>query len=319
MNMITKPVMMAALAVYALMTNGARISPELDHAMINGAKTMIQLSVVDENGLAVPNAQIHVVMGMNFRDKAYFIDGVANSNGMFVVEGKTTGNEIKIEVSKLGYYKAVKKMCYVKMGKEHTVRDGKWMPWGEKETLMLREVKSPVDMVMGLNAYMVPATNIWIGFDMKAGNWVKPYSKGVIADFEVKMEWDGKPPAKSNFSSLDIRFQDVDAGAYYVDKIKGSAFNGVYSADANAVFGKHFNFKTIWDGGMDQSIKFDNSKIMVVRSRCIHDSHGHLVSAHYAFIKGINVMGTWEGKGEMTINYGFNPTSNDVRLEPKVK
>ena len=60
------------------------------------------------------------------------INGVTDTEGKFVIEGKTTGNEIEIDVEKEGYYRASKKECLAKMGEEYEVKDGPRWNLGER-------------------------------------------------------------------------------------------------------------------------------------------------------------------------------------------
>ena len=160
----------SALAFFAILigtfTYGRDVSPDFERAQIRGAKTRIVLKAVDDVGNPVAGASIHVLMGMNYRLKSYDIDGVTDTNGIFVVEGKTTGNEIEITAMKNGYYQPSKeRLCFIGIGNEYEVKDGKWQPWGMEIPLVFREVRNPVKLISKVDGYMIPATNCWIGFD----------------------------------------------------------------------------------------------------------------------------------------------------------
>ena len=66
----------------------------------SGAQVQMRLCISNDMGVPVPNASVHVLMGMNFRELSYDIDGKADTNGLSVIEWKTTGNEVVIEVTK---------------------------------------------------------------------------------------------------------------------------------------------------------------------------------------------------------------------------
>jgi hypothetical protein len=74
------------------------------------------LSAVDDYGSAVSNASVKVLMGMNFRENAYYINGTTDADGHFAIEGRTTGNEIEIEVVKEGYYRGHKNFASLRWG-----------------------------------------------------------------------------------------------------------------------------------------------------------------------------------------------------------
>ena len=65
-----------------------------------GAKANIELHVIDDDGKPVPNAIVKVFMGMNYRKDGYWINGLTNTNGIFTIKGKTTGNEIEYYIKK---------------------------------------------------------------------------------------------------------------------------------------------------------------------------------------------------------------------------
>ena len=80
--------------------------PEFDKAISRGAKTKIELHVVDEEGVPVPKANVRVTLGMV--TTVNIINGQTDTNGVFIIEGKTRGNEIIIQPKKEGYYNSEK-------------------------------------------------------------------------------------------------------------------------------------------------------------------------------------------------------------------
>lgn len=283
----------------------------------NGADAKIVISLADDAGLPVSNATVRVLMGMNFREKAYYISGTTTPNGQFVIEGRTTGNEIEIDVSKDGYYNTSKKFSFVSMGKEYDARGGKWMPWGMECNLRMREIRNPTALISDVNGYYVPATNKWIGFDMKTGDWVMSGCKGKVSDFEVFLEWDGRPSRESQLLNLRLRAADVNSGFYYADFVPESVFHGVYNASTTAVLSQTLTCQTKQLDGRIVKQGLPQSKMLVLRSRCVCDEKGALRQANYSTISWIVVDGTRKGKGEMMLSYSFNPTPNDTNLEAK--
>ena len=91
--------------------------PSYRDARKNGAMAKMELRITNDMGVPIPNASVHVLMGMNFRERSYDIDGKSDMNGLFVVEGNTTGNEIIIEVTKDRYYKSSQKISFITMGR----------------------------------------------------------------------------------------------------------------------------------------------------------------------------------------------------------
>lgn len=285
-----------------------------------GAMAKIELRIVNDDGAPVPHANIDVFMGMNFRPKGYWIKGTADENGIFVVQGKTCGDEISIDVMKDGYYSSSKKLSFAKMGEEYEVKNGKWLPYGATEVLHLRPIKNPISLVkhgfgMGKD---VPCTNKWIGIDMAIGDFVKPYGKGSVADFEVMVEWDGHPPAKSDYCAVTIRFMEQLAGGYYAEKIIESEYPYVYLANEDATY----NIRQFRVVGRDRvsrgkQVPLGDKTTFVTRTRCVLDQNGNLKTANYGFIRVLNVDAGWDGKPTMQLAFIFNPTPNDTNLEAK--
>ena len=308
--------MMVALTV-AMSAFAHKKDPEYLKARRNGGELRMMVFAVDDDGNAVSNAVVNVLMGMNFREKAYFVNGITDSKGLFVIEGKTTGNEIEIVVTKDGFYNASKKLCLIKMGSEYEVRNGKWQPWGMVVELPMRKVVNPVKLLSLHDGIQVPATNTWIGFDMKKKDWIVSGSGGETPDFEVMVKWDGRPMATLEFAQMDIRFVGKGAGFYLADKTIGSAFTGVYNADTNNTFQTEFTCCARRKNGVFSDSGVPKGKLMVVRSRCKLDDKGNIIEANYSTIRTLFIEGGWNGKAEAIVNYRFNPTPNDTNLEPK--
>ncbi len=310
-------VLIMALLSVDMLALAHKKAPEYLKARRNGGELRLIVSAVDDYGIAVSNASVNVLMGMNFREKAYFINGVTDAMGQFVIEGTTTGNEIEIEVTKDGYYKAAKKLCLIKMGHEYEVRDGKWQPWGMVLELPMRKVINPIELCAFHDSIQVPATNTWIGFDMKKKDWVASGRGGEIPDFEAKVKWDGRPMATLEFAQMDIRFVRKGTGFYFADKTSGSAFTGVYKADTNNIFQTEFTCSATRNNGVFSDSGVPKGKLMVVRSRCKLDDKGNILEANYSTIRTLFIEGGRNGKALAILNYRFNPTPNDTNLEPK--
>lgn len=296
---------------------GYNRDPDYRKARIKGARARIVLKIADDEDVPVPGTDVHVLMGMNYRLNSYDIDGLTDTNGVFVIEGKTTGNEIEMTVKKDGYYQTSKKLSFIEMGREQEVKDGKWQPWGMEIRLPLRRIRNQADMIHAWESFLVPATNAWIGFDMECKDWVyPPVHKGKRGDFEVFLTWDGKVTAYSNMLKLNVRFPEKDSGFYLADFVKDSQFGGVYSADTNRVWMKEFDYR-VFNRGRVECSGIEVGKQIIMRTRCVHDLDGNLLGANYSTLTWFMIHGSFDGKVEMPMAYLFNPTLNDTNLEPK--
>ena len=312
-----KIIFMIMVSMGSLFVFAHKKDPDYLNARRNGGDARIVLSIIEDDGRAVPNAIVRVLMGMNFRERAYYINGMTDENGKFVIEGKTTGNEIEIDVTKDGYYRTSDKMCFVAMGHEYDVKNGRWQPWGMELQLKLRAIRNPITLVGDVNGYYVPETNKWIGFDMKQADWVLSGHEGNTSDFEVFLEWDGRPTQDSKLLKLHFRSIEPKGGFYYADLTKESSFRGVYTASTNEVLQRAFSCQSTQKEGRIVKVGLPHSKLLVLRSRCVCNQEGVLMEANYSAINWIAVEGTRKGNVEMLLAYAFNPIPNDTNLEPK--
>ena len=300
-----------------------KTDPEWSRAVRKGGMAKLELHVVDENDTPVANANVSVIMGMI--STAYRINGQTDTNGVFIIKGKTKGNEIIILSKKEGYYNSKQKLCFIKMGEERQVKNGKWQPYGEKVTVVLRKVKNTNHNLINFgDEYDLKYTqkfSEWIGFDLKENDFVNPFGKGKVADFEIFIEKDYNNDKKYIGMDVNIRFTEPYAGYYVVEKNKCSNFDGVYFAETNSTFATTERFFTeLMSNNERKTYTFDNSKSWVVRSRCVVDDDGKLVSANYSIISDF-LYGRDDGGNKFCVRlHGyFNPIPNDTNLEHKVR
>lgn len=299
------------------MAMASHTNNEFNRAVLKGADAAITLSVVNDDGVAVSNANVRVFMGMNFKPKGYWIEGLTDEQGHFSIRGKTCGDEVNLFVSKEGYYDSHRKLCYSLMGEEHEVKDGKWMPYGGIEQMRLREKRHPANLRQFSFVHRpVPATNVWIGIDMDAGDFVKPHGTGTESDFEVKVEWDGLPPPDSRHCMAYLRFPGKMSGAYYVNCIRESDYKYAYEAVKETSYPER-ELKMVGRDSSGYVKRPDNVRFAVVRCRCAMDDDGNVKSACYGYIRVFYVDASWDGMPTLLLSGIFNPTPNDTNLEAK--
>ncbi len=315
--MKTKLIFFTLLAALQLLdVHAYKKEPNYLRARRNGAPTKIIISVKDDDGNSISNANIKALMGMEYRKDSYYIKGKTDYAGEFILEGITMGNEILITASKNGYYDAHKKLCYTKMGEEYEVKDGKWQPWGMEVSLPLREKRNPITLVRMADFIDLLSTNEWFGFDMKEKDWIASGHKGKVADFEAMLIWDGRHISTSQQTDLHLRFVGEGAGYYFTEQTFDSAFKGIYNAQTNILLQKEFICKTSLINGVFTRIGLPKGKMLVARSRCKLDNKGRVIEANYSIFNGFIVGGKWGGKAGAFFGYDFNPTPNDTNLEP---
>ena len=308
-----------ALQVAALAT--LKKDPVYRDARRNGAQTKIELHIADDDGTPVPDAKIKAYLGMNFRPLGTWIDGTTDTNGVFVLEGKTCGDEIEVHVSKNGYYDSRLNLSYATMGAEHEVFEGKWQPYGSRRRIILRNIRNPIDMPHEdfLKFNYTKSINKWIGYDIKENDYVAPYGKGKESDFEVYIDWNGEWLPRYSGMVVKIRFTEPFSGYCPCDINAESDFKGPYDALVASDFLTSAEFSdSVQTGGEHKGISFNRLKCWVVRSRCKVSPGGMLSSANYSMISDIAFTCKNGGYGGFCVTGVFNPTPNDTNLEPKV-
>lgn len=289
-----------------------------------GAGARVIFRVLNDVGSPVVGAKVNVFLDMADRGGGRRVIGITDTNGVCVVEGKTVG-VLKIEVTREGYYRSTDRISFITMGHEHEVKNGNWQPWGMVRQITLLPVKNPVAQIAGTSDWKwTKELNKWIGFDLMKYDFVEPHGVGKVSDMEVMFEWDGAWRQKEyKGMALKIRFPVKFAGGYYVNKIAGSEYSGVYHAKTNSNYKSEFSFSdqvasrdkrgrvTSWNRNF-----FDSSKILVVRSRCEFDENGTLKTANYFQLSDIQYACDERGAAVMFSSI-YNPVPNDTNLEPK--
>lgn len=291
---------------------------DYNDARTHGALTSITLKIADDERNPIPAAKVHVLMGMNFREKAYFIDGITDTNGVFTITGKTTGDEIEIEVTKTGYYRSLSKITYIAKSEDHKVEAGKWLPYPVTQCVTLRRIKSPVKMecVPFWKFRHTKAINQWIGYDIAKSDFVTPFGSGTVADFDLFIKWDGLWLPKYSGMEILLQFKEPFSGYYICEIDKQSDLKGPYAADTQKVYVQEAKFfECVMPDGTRQNSRFDKSKCWVVRSRCKTDSQGKLIEARYSLVNDIAFSCKTGAVGSFRLLGAMNPNINDVNLE----
>ena len=295
--------------------------PSYRSARRNGADYRTVLRVVDDGGHAVSDAKVRVLMGMNFIKSSYFIEGTTDTNGLFTISGRTTGNRIVIDVTKDGYYGSRREHCLIAMGAEREVRDGRWQTYGAEEELLLRRIENPVSLPHEWfwEFRYTMERGRWIGYDILKNDFVGPVGHGDIADFEVFVEWDGRwMPGEYKGMKVCIRFPEHFAGFYEYDARNESEFIFPYHAQTNVGYRQSCEFsERVNPDGSRVVVEFDRRKCWVVRSRCRVDEKGRLMAANYSVLSDIAFCCKMDGRIGFCVTGAFNPTPNDTNLEVK--
>lgn len=291
------------------------LSAAFKDAQTNGADARVRLCIHDEQGAPIADASIRATLSNRVSD--YSMYGVTDTNGIYVVSGRTTGDYLQFLVTKAGYYDSWKGISYIEMGKEHEVVGGKWQPFDSVHSIVLRHKQNPAASEIGRgNFALTKHLNCWLGFDIQKHDFVHPHGSGEVADFEVMIEWNGKWYPDYTGMGINLRFTMPYSGYYETPVNPVSEFKGPYAADVEKTFCQSATF-------VEQVVSltkrirhsFNDNKCWVVRSRCKVDDAGKLISANYSVIHKINFCGKPDGRGGLRLTGGYNSTPNDTNLE----
>ena len=306
---------MVTLQLFANAAQAIRKSSEYRNARRNGAMAEIHLRVVDDMGEFVTNASIRAVMHLSASEYSMF--GTTDTNGVYVAKGKTDGNYIEFFVGKDGYYGSKAKVVYASMTEPHKVKDGKWQPYGEELTLVLKPIKNPIKLksVPVKEFLFTSSVCEWVGYDIEKNDFIKPNGSGEIADFEVYLDWDKIYSINdSKQIGFKIRFIEEGAGFYVQPLDQMSKLPTPYFAETNRVFEKEAQFYGRYNGKRLKQ-RFDESQCWIIRSRCKFDDNGKLKVAHYSVVRFLGVSASPELKVGFCFLGAFNPMPNDTNLE----
>jgi hypothetical protein len=304
------------LASIPLMALSALPDLTLYSSTRNGAMVNVRLHVVDVDGHPVPRARLRGGMqtGGGLNDFTP-IEGITNTNGDYVVTGKCT-HRLRCGISKSGYYPSEFSLVYPIKDVAPQVIDGKWQPFGETRTVVLKEIRSPGELLVfpdSLRSCRIPIFNQWIGFDLESCDWLAPFGKGVNEDVQLRFE--AKRNGLHDYRYLmDVSFTNHPyAGAYRMKCDSYSDLTTMYAADSNATFQTTFSFVSEQSPGKPRHLDFlETGSYLVFRTRTRIDRNGNLVGAHYG-----TILGRWLSDTEfMILSDGcFNPVENNTNIE----
>lgn len=285
------------------------IKPEVQEAQRNGAKAKIIFRVVDDEGSPITNTVVQGTWQNDYPRKTWRETFTTDANGSFVAKDKV-GGQFTCYVEKTGYYSSCDGVVFHwRAGVSPLVKDGKWQPYGEHRTIVLKRIKDPANMKLLQHAWFrAPATNVWVGFDLERFAWTKPYGEGMNDDILIRFNYYAHNKYYTDWSKMDISFTNNSYGGFYeLKKDQYSDMKNPYSVDTNRTFLATNSFGTV---GTKANILGSDSCI-VFRTRTKVDTEGRLVSAHYGMIYG-----RWTTEFGMKAEaIFFNPRPNDMNLE----
>lgn len=288
-------------------------------AVYNGAMAKIVCRVVDDDGVPVSNAVVHVWFSSYARpcdDVDWLAD--TDSNGYFIAQHRTN-EQVSWLVKKDGYYQTYGKIQFRERKIEGSrVVDGKWQPYGETRTVVLKKIKNPgvitVPKCLIRVESIIPKYGEWIPFDLERFDWAAPYGGGSYDDVLLRFRRRDTGRWNDFTYEMDVSFTNHPyAGVVKMKKDSSSDFVTVYNADPSANYIPSLNYflERTGNGGSRFSV-LEKDSYLIFRTRTSVDEKGRLKTAHYG-----TILGEWmPGKNYMSLADGcFNCNPNDTNIE----
>ena len=292
--------------------------------MFANNKVNVRIHVYDERKNPVTNAVVKVYtrrdriasLGRSGSPEREIVVA-CDVNGLAVAKFPCYSGDFSCYVEAQGYYKEYERDIILRRDNSgfYSVN----LLEHEKDvTFTLREKRNPIPMHYNMlgSTFKPPRRSGRFGFDLKMNDWVQPYGRGEVADFELNYDCHWEPTNHLCTGSLD--FLEKDAGAYKRKFHASKSFVLDYVANTNMVFSPSIPFHV--SAGMDRikdrlnyirNHPLKDDEFLVMRSRVQHDDQGKIVSAHYSVIVGPFKIGDTFS----FLSSYFNPTPNDTNLE----
>lgn len=305
-----KKIMLVGVLLSAIISQG-EYSGEFIKGMRKGADTFVEIAVINDEEMPVSNALVSVCYNIGTgREETH---GPTDGGGKYSFRKRTNGYG-EIDVTKDGFYRSESQFSFIDMGHECEVVKGEWQPSPLPLKILLKRKRNPIPLINVSGDYSIPSTNEWFGFDLKEKSWVRPSGHGEVADFKVRLEWDGKMQWECPDMKLNFDFNGINA--YLSDTDLSSKFPYAYEAITN---GFNISDMSYYRIGTEKRIKkeFSPRNELILRSRCNTNSTDNIVLYNYTGIVHIDFFIDRQGNPMLRLGAFFNSTPNDVNLEPK--
>ena len=283
----------------------------------NGAEAKECFRVVDSEGNPLTNANIRCAFKVNAGASGLQdVYGVTDTNGLCMINGMCKAY-MDYSVEKEGYYCSYGKVDYMGTTRVPAVIDGKWQPYGELRTVVLKIIKTPwsVKVLTGDQCHrQIPKFDSWLGFDFERGDWLPPFGIGKFEDVLVRFQSSVRKRNVDFTHVMEVSFTNNPyAGVYQMRKDPNSDLKSSHLAKTNAEFEAELIYVQEKLPKMPRRWNFlDNDSYLVFRTRTRVDDKGNLIGAHYG-----KIYGYWcSDDQEMTFCGGcFNQVENDPNIE----
>ncbi|WFB36365.1 carboxypeptidase-like regulatory domain-containing protein [Kiritimatiellota bacterium B12222] len=271
----------------------------------------INVNVVGDDGNPIEGAEVVVWFYGYQPEDSKSDEGLTNEEGNFHAQGRPLLGMLA-RVNKDGYYQ--------------TEKDRLPMTEDQNLTLVLRETLNPIPLIVRKVREKVPGIGEFYGYDLKNGDWVKPFGKGMHTDLLFKVMIVKNEEGKFG-GKLEVTFLSENEGVFVIDSSNGylplSKMKMPNLAPSEAY---KQNIKRIEYGY--QNVNKPRNTSYFFRTRVNEESNGEFTYHYTKFLDGIKFsMGGGQfleepsrskypkEYGAIDFVYYFNPQRNDRNLE----
>ena len=277
----------------------------------------ISYKILDDAGRPVPDVSCRGwIREFDIKGGGRSYSLMSDTNGIVTIHGKCSVSFTAFFM-KEGYYMSRLEPCLDEDGKGSAIVDGKWQPYGETRTVVLKRIKNPyaVKVFSGEQCHRkIPVFEQWLPFDMEQSDWLAPYGKGKYGDVLLRFEKAGSGRVGDFAYSMEACFtNNPHAGFYCKPMDEFSDLKTDYHADTNANYSTRYRFLIdVINKHPPKQIGCADNSYLVFRTRTRVDENGNLVGAHY----GKYCEGWSSDAKEMQFGSScFNPVENDTNIE----
>lgn len=293
----------------------------------------LHVRVIDLDGEPVENASVGIGGGLDTPDDApRTANGATNREGTFSAIIGSNQGAVSAFARAPHFYQTTISGLRIDKGDDgirEAHRLGRWEPWEQSITIVLKPIKKPIPLYAKEIEALVPAVGAPVGYDLEKGDWVAPYGVGVRTDFVFTTV--GQYESAVNYEGqLLLCFPGQGDGAVAFDSDPAqwnpeqySELRMPYEAPESG-YGPRLAWRnartTDTQSRRDApSVFVDESNLHVgffFRIRTVLDAQGKVLSANYGKIYGPVSSRTFEGgKCRIRLTYYLNPTPLDRNLE----
>ncbi len=264
------------------------------------------IKVVDESGVPVGGADVAAGYfvapppGESIAKES--IDGLTDSNGLFIASHRDRSITLGFRAHKEGYY--VTHVDYP-LGMPNEYNVAKWNP---SFTLVLKKITEPIPMYAKKILGGPPVQNQPVGYDLMAGDWVAPQGKGQHSDIIFTQTLSGKPPYDYELK-LTVSFPNPGDGIQEFNVPQGlnpgSGLKSPRLAPLNGYQAQIVREARNHPGEEAKHSDYNENRNYFFRVQTFLDQNGNVKSPLYGKIYGDFVQ----------FSYYLNPTPNSRNME----